>query len=311
MDKREEMRRIRRIMQKLNILLKHCLLNMEGVVVLHYKLERFLENSNFPAIFIIQKAEDVQILRHWHKEIEITYAKKGRIDSYFIEGNSYIVEEGEIVYVNPFEIHGVRNLKETSYPEGVLTIVFPQPFVEKYFPELDRYRISQTKISPNNISGEVYHQLINELNSIFNLVKMPVTPINNVLITASLLKSLGIYASNFSTEYTENYSRLLDEKIYQILDFVHKNYFERLTISTISEQFYISEGYLSRYFKGKVGVSVINYLELIRSYYAIQLIRDTDQTIEDIALKTGFASTKALNKTLKLHYKQTAKSFRK
>ena len=284
---------------------------MKGVVILYYKLEKFLENSNFPAIFIIQKAEDVQILRHWHKEIEITYVKKGRIDSYFIEGNSYIVGEGEIVYINPFEIHGVENFKETSHPEGVLTIIFPQPFVEKYFPELDTYRISQTKVSPNNISEEIYHQLINELNSIFNLMKMPETPVNNVLITASLLKILGIYASNFSIEYTGNYSRLLDEKIYQILDFVHKNYDKRLTISTIAEHFYLSEGYLSRYFKGKVGVSIINYLELIRSYYAIQLIRDTNQTIEEIALRTGFANTKAMNKTLKLHYKQTAKSFRK
>ncbi|ASZ07864.1 AraC family transcriptional regulator [Enterococcus thailandicus] len=278
--------------------------------LMQYKLEQFIENSEFPAIFIIQKAEETQILRHWHKEIEITYVAKGKVDSYFIEGKNYTVNEGEAVFVNPFEIHGIRNIKETSYPDSVLTIIFPTPWIEKYFPDIAKFRINQSKISQESVTKKQYAMFISELDSLFELVKKPVDRINNVMITASLLKLLGMYVKEFAIEQAENSSHLLDEKIYKILDYIHKNSDQRLKISMIADEFYLSEGYLSRYFNSKVGVSIISYLELIRSYQAIQLIRETDRTIEEIALETGFASTKSLNKTLKKYYNQTAKFFR-
>ncbi|MEA4828614.1 MAG: AraC family transcriptional regulator, partial [Enterococcus thailandicus] len=209
-----------------------------------------------------------------------------------------------------FEIHGIRNIKETSYPDSVLTIIFPTPWIEKYFPDIAKFRINQSKISQESVTKKQYAMFISELDSLFELVKKPVDRINNVMITASLLKLLGMYVKEFAIEQAENSSHLLDEKIYKILDYIHKNSDQRLKISMIADEFYLSEGYLSRYFNSKVGVSIISYLELIRSYQAIQLIRETDRTIEEIALETGFASTKSLNKTLKKYYNQTAKFFR-
>lgn len=278
---------------------------------LYYKLERFIENSSYPVIFIIQKPEDSRILRHWHSEIEITYVRKGRVDNYFIEGASYTVNEGEAVFVNPFEIHGVHNKKEYSYPEGVLTIVFPPPFIEKFFPEMSNFRISQSKIGAKNIPGEQYELFIDEFETLFDLVKQPNNEVNNLLITASLLKILGLYAKYLANEEANNQNQLLDEKIYQIIDYIHKNYNQRLKISMIAEKFYLSEGYLSRYFKSRMGVSILSYLDTIRSYYAIQQISDTDKTMDEIALETGFASAKSMNKVLKKLYGRTAKEFRK
>lgn len=54
---------------------------------MQYKLEQFIENREFPAIFIIQKAEETQILRHWHKEIEITYVASSSTHFCFIDAS--------------------------------------------------------------------------------------------------------------------------------------------------------------------------------------------------------------------------------
>lgn len=62
--------------------------------------------------------------------------------------------------------------------------------------------------------------------------------------------------------------------INRIFDFINQNLTSELKISDISREFFISESYLNRLFRAKVGLSVGNYIAVQRISIAKSLLRN-------------------------------------
>jgi two-component system, response regulator YesN len=73
--------------------------------------------------------------------------------------------------------------------------------------------------------------------------------------------------------------------------FIEQNYAEGFDIDKMGSQHYISGSYLSRMFRNVMGISGRDYLTQIRLDVAKTMLKyNLEMSIEDIALKIGYAS---------------------
>lgn len=93
---------------------------------------------------------------------------------------------------------------------------------------------------------------------------------------------------------------------------IHECYMDpNLNNNLVADKLNISPAYLSKMFKNKKNISLIDYLNQIRISYAKKYLKETNQTIEEIALKTGFISDSALIKAFKKYEGVTPGSYRR
>lgn len=88
--------------------------------------------------------------------------------------------------------------------------------------------------------------------------------------------------SNIGFEYTNNYL------INNLLLYINEHYSENITLQQCSQNLYITSQYLSRIFKNTTGMNFNKYLNKLRIEKSKELLTDSDMSIQEIALKTGY-----------------------
>ncbi len=81
------------------------------------------------------------------------------------------------------------------------------------------------------------------------------------------------------------------QNLQNIKDYIDSHYQEKITLDTLSEQFFINKYYLTRVFKEQFGVPVVSYLIQVRITHAKRLLRFTDHSIEQIGQECGIGDT--------------------
>ena len=74
----------------------------------------------------------------------------------------------------------------------------------------------------------------------------------------------------------------------EILKYIDENYMRNITIRTLSETFYISEGYISKLFPKYMGQHFVEYLNCYRIMKAMELLRTTNKKIYEISSVVGY-----------------------
>ena len=82
-----------------------------------------------------------------------------------------------------------------------------------------------------------------------------------------------------------------NETIEKICAYLTANYNQKLTLSSVAAQFYLSPYYLSRLFRRVTGQSIVDFINVRRIEAARRLLESTDLGINDVAEETGFSTT--------------------
>lgn len=102
-----------------------------------------------------------------------------------------------------------------------------------------------------------------------------------------------------------------EDRIRQINHYIYQNYDHDISLKELSEKLYLSNGYLSRFFKKNYGMNFAQYLTKVRIFRAADDLRYSDDSITRIAYNNGFTSAALFNKVFKKFYGQTPSEFRK
>ena len=86
----------------------------------------------------------------------------------------------------------------------------------------------------------------------------------------------------------------------RIILYMQSNMAENITVEEVAELIYVSKSYLSRYFKQRTGMSLIEYLRLLRINTAKKLLVTTDSSVEDISSIIGYNSAKYFCRAFRL-----------
>lgn len=73
-----------------------------------------------------------------------------------------------------------------------------------------------------------------------------------------------------------------------IVDYIRENYRENLTLQVLAEKFNMSESYISSLIKKKTNKNFGEHLMEARIREAQRLLRETNDSIEEIAVQVGY-----------------------
>lgn len=76
-------------------------------------------------------------------------------------------------------------------------------------------------------------------------------------------------------------------EISQVKTYLDEHYREKLSLESVASEFFIDKHYLARLFKAQYGVTLVTYLQQVRITHAKQMLRFTDQSIEEIGFECG------------------------
>ncbi len=115
---------------------------------------------------------------------------------------------------------------------------------------------------------------------------------SNQLLLDQLVKELLIHLSN------ENHPKQ-NHKLTGIMEYIEQNYFNPLSLSSISEKFSFSESYVARLFKKELNCKPSEYINNVRISVAIELLLTTEISVTEISDKVGYSDVYYFSKTFK------------
>ncbi|WP_158890680.1 helix-turn-helix domain-containing protein [Amycolatopsis anabasis] len=95
------------------------------------------------------------------------------------------------------------------------------------------------------------------------------------------------------------------------VDLVARRYTERLTIGTIARRTGLSDTYLSHLFKAQTEMTVREYVTRVHLEVAKCLLGSSDDTLELVAAKAGFADASHLSRVFRRHTGRTPAEYRR
>ena len=118
------------------------------------------------------------------------------------------------------------------------------------------------------------------------------------MMLATLLLTLKSLCRIQQEQGGEN-GRVSNQIVDQIQGYIAEHYAEKLTLTGIASQFYISPYYLSRLFKRAINLSLIEYINGVRIKAAQNLIEKSNESVSEVAEKTGFMTTAHFRRVFK------------
>ena len=256
--------------------------------------------------FFIDRADDVVGVEmpsfHIHYKFEIYYEIEGS-RRYFIEDSAYVVNAGSVVLIGENQIHKTASLGDT--PSSCIVLNFSREYLERVaqaFPTVDFFAF---------LSEERNHLLtgltVKQQNQIYGLLQQLLAMEDETsaaadalrrLLLGTLLLELKEHCRRQQEQTAEN-GRISNHTVDQIQAYIAEHYAEKLTLTGIANQFYISPYYLSRMFKKSINLSLIEYINGVRIKAAQNLIERSSDSIAEIAAKTGFMTTAHFRRVFK------------
>lgn len=235
-----------------------------------------LTNYNYNAYFYTD-----QIWKfHFHRNLELIYVVSGKVKC-SVNNKDYILSKGEFGLCLPYDIHSYHPEENTLY----WVLVFSEDFVRYFSKEI------------MNKQADGFSFRCNKYTEDFLKVRL----INNGEPSIYSLKSC-LYA--LCEEFLANVTLVgKSKKEAQIMpliaDFVLKHHSQHITLTDLADLVGYDYNYMSRFFKKIFNMTFTDFVNIYRIETAIKLLEDTDKSIAEIALESGFQSIRNFNMAFK------------
>lgn len=93
--------------------------------------------------------------------------------------------------------------------------------------------------------------------------------------------------------------------------YIDDNYQLDISLLILADRFKLSPSYLSTMFKKAHGTGIVDYTNRLRIEKAMELLRDSDMPIQEIAEKTGFSNYNSFSRVFKKEVGISAKDYRR
>lgn len=100
-----------------------------------------------------------------------------------------------------------------------------------------------------------------------------------------------------------------DDRLIAMQNYIQSNY-QTVSLEELSEQFHLSEPYISKYIKDKSGKTFGELVQGIRMKKARTLLKNSNMTVENIAYTVGYQNVEHFNRLFKKKYEMTPIQYR-
>jgi len=231
------------------------------------------------------------ITGHVHDQYEVYYLLKGQ-RSYFIKDRVYSVHQGDLVFIPKSVLH--RTLFAGALQHQRVVLNFTDSFLERSRAKESKLDLLKPFRSPNpTLRLKEEDRTYAEALLLRAIAEMRSQSDGYEMCLKALVVELLVHLARCCGKYTEAVppeDSPLHRKVAKITDYIQVHFAEPLTLTHLSETFYISPYYLSRVFKDITGFTFVDYLHHVRMNEAKRLLRETEWKVLRIAGQVGFDS---------------------
>lgn len=233
---------------------------------------------------------------HWHEETEFGIVQKGIVQFTIFNGQKHFNRElhpGDGIFINSGCLHSAKALvPDTVIAEFALPVTFFQKPFENVAPQIVR-PVTESKVtdltfraaSPDDrlmLSGIQEICSIEDTETGYELHFIEMSCKIWRLLTIRILQDRQ--AGQIPAKSTR------EQRIKQLLSFIHAHYSEQISIDDIAKSASISRTETFRCFHSIIKKSPIEYLTEYRLSMASMLLANSDRTLSDISASCGFNS---------------------
>ena len=223
-----------------------------------------------------------------HRQHEVLLLLSGEL-SYVIEGETYKVSKGDMIFVAPGEIHTLKVAANAPYERIVL--LFDMSVLDTMMREL------QIDLGAFSYDGRNRFHVINSaLVSEFGLDKLLADIISyddndkykRLLIMSKLIRFI-INIDKMVEKNKDNFAKPAerDKLISAATEYIDEHFFEPIKLDTLAEKLYVSKSTLCHKFSSVMNMTVNSYLSLKKMNAAAELLREGKPAAE-VASALGY-----------------------
>lgn len=260
-------------------------------------------------------ADQITFRHEAHRHIlEITHCHRGRIGWNFQDGTSVYLGSGDLSF------HSAENCADS-------VMTFPLGYCESIsvFLDLNELAIHMPPVLqdvPPDLNLLTHQVFFTEKPCAFpaapdiDCIFRPLYGLPHQLRKAYFplkVQELLLYLCRLSpsasgiTQYQSRHTALMQEIHHQITEHPERRY----TIEELSRRYLINTSSLKETFKAVYGMPIATYMKEFRIHKAMELLRQTDESIAEIAAKVGYETQGKFTKAFKEFTALTPSSYRK
>lgn len=233
---------------------------------------------------------------HFHPAYELTLITEGKGKR--LAGDSMeTFSPGDLVLVGPMLPHVWVSEEQPGSSCSALVIQFPQALVNtlESFPECQSLRNNLLEAASHGWQMQVTDKetLMEKFSKIPHLEgAASIAAFIDLFDLVTQLPGRKLASPGYKSAKNETHSK----RINKILVYVEKHYIEEIKLGEAAKTVHLSESAFSKYFKRTMGKTFFDYVNEVRISRACLLLRDTDQSISEIALDSGFGNLSYFNR---------------
>lgn len=279
------------------------------------------ESSDFPFVmFTINEKECIpqgpgyQYL-HWHEDLQFTVVTRGSV-SIKVNGVNYNLKTNDAIFINSGLLHMTNHIKgggeyiSFNFPTRLLSFIYGSRLETDYVLHFTmNYSLPAILLSDEVPWQKKLIKMLLNLKKIYESKEVYAREyeISSYLtyIWLQFIRNVkGISHSSSKTFIRKQ------EYMQMMLAFIHNNYMNKVSLLEIADSVHISKGECCRLFKKTLNISPYEYLIKYRINKSIDLLKETNLLITEIATSVGFDDSSYYIKLFKKYTKETPKSYR-
>ncbi|MBP3360727.1 MAG: helix-turn-helix domain-containing protein [Clostridia bacterium] len=245
-----------------------------------------------------KSAKTNKTVNHFHKTYELYYLMGGsRI--FIIDNKTLNILPGSIVLVSPYTSHQIMNASETTYKAFIVTFTLNTLSVNRHYKFKNpnsflqnNYSLIPLSKNDQNIYKSYVEKILAEMHDKHAEYDLAIYGI--------FLQMLSFCQRNYDAQSEDLLSSpLVPARSDPVIRYINEHYREKLSLTRLSEIFYVSPSYLSRSFKKDIGISLVEYINSVRIQKAITMLVSSNCSVVQVAKRCGFTSTQNFNRVFK------------
>ncbi len=247
---------------------------------------------------------------HWHEDLQFIYVIRGTICVKTLDEEE-IISAGEGVFINKNLVHMVEKMDSCKYK----SFVFPDYFVSFYFGS-PAARLTQSITENTGISLVVLydsklwcHQALSILRELAEIEEGERSSLYPYEVL-SRLSGLWLLTLKNITAPAHHPESITHARTRRFLQYIESHYQEEVTLDDLAASAGVSKSECLRCFKTTLQTTPYKYLMDYRLSKAARLLKETNLSVSEITIQTGFNSQSYFGKCFREKMNCTPSEYR-
>lgn len=242
---------------------------------------------------------------NWHPSLEILIVLKGKLKVY-TEVGIFEASEKDVILIN-------NNVGHATMTQEADTIAAAIHISSEFITELCGYSpLFSCASTESNRENHLFRAIRSCFANIYLALSAPGCTSNQLHALSQLYLLISILLYDFKKEEIKTPSSTLHQqtKFQNIVKYIGRNFRDTITLSDIAKIAEMNPTYTSVFFKSHIGLGFHEYLTRKRLEYAAYMINNSDDSLLEIALSSGFPDSKSFSNSFKKYFNINPRQYR-